>query len=279
MVNKARITKLVKSLAGNLEYTFSPWNYADNELIVLCMHSTPQRFMHRFKEIFHFLTRHFKPISPSQLPEYYSGNLKDGPYVLFTFDDGLKNNTYVADFLLQQNVRAFFFVVPDFVASTDSERYYRTNIRNIIEPEFDNAPEDVTAMSLEELAQLVQDGHAIGSHTMSHMLRKDASSETNQEEVVQSKKWLEEKLNHSIASFCSPIQTNFTINALGKALVGETYKYHFTTFPGENSAYFDPLLIFRRNIEVNWLPGQIKFALGKKDLKRWKLEIEKYSGL
>lgn len=276
---KNKVIRLIKSVAGLIEYRFSPWRYPQDELIVLCLHSTPKKYLSQLNDITDFLLKHFIPLDPAQLEDYFSGRLAQGPYVLFTFDDGLRNNKFAADLLHVRGIHAFFFVVPDFLTSTDAELYYRTNIRQVIEPGFDRHEEDVTPLSVYELLELIKQGHVVGSHTMSHLMRSTCSAEQGEQEVVGSKRKLEGLLGVAIEGFCSPINTNFSVNSRSKALINEHYAYHFTTFPGEHTVEKNPKLIFRRNIEVNWTLGQIKFALGRADLKRWSHETERFRQL
>ena len=229
--------------------------------------------------MFDFILSHFRALDPKQLTDYYNGKLTKGPYVLFTFDDGLKNNELAAELLEQRCARAVFFVVPDFVDATDAIAYYRTNIRQVIDSRVDHAPEDFSPLSVTQLKALQEKGHCVESHTMSHLLRCTSTNPEIMRELSESKSWLQRNLRSEVAMFCSPIQTNFSINAFAKRRIEEDYRYHFTTFPGLNGLMKNPGLIFRRNIEVHWSPGQIKYALGKADLSRWKDEIARFQQL
>ena len=269
----------MKSIFGSAEYVLRPWNYSSDELLVLCMHSTPHERREQFNELIDFLFKHFSPLNPNQLGDYFSGKLNQGPYVLFTFDDGLKNNLMAAELLELCNARAVFFVVPDFVEAENPEAYYRTNIRQIIDSNVDHEPEDVTPMSLADLSQLLSRGHFIESHTMTHLLRSNSSKEDVEQEIAGSKRWLSQKLAKVPTLFCSPIQTNFSVNESAKRTIENEYDFHFTTFPGMNSRERNPHLVYRRNLEVHWSLGQIKYALGKADLLRWKGEIERFRRL
>ena len=269
----------MKSIFGSAEYVLRPWNYSSDELLVLCMHSTPHERREQFNELVDFLFKHFSPLNPNQLDDYFSGKLNQGPYVLFTFDDGLKNNLMAAELLELRNARAVFFVVPDFVESENPESYYRTNIRQNIDPAVDHETEDLTPMSLADLSQLLSRGHFIESHTMTHLLRSNSSKQVVEQEIAGSKRWLSQKLAKVPTMFCSPIQTNFSVNESAKTTIENEYDLHFTTFPGMQSRERNPHLIYRRNIEVHWSLGQIKYALGKADLPRWKGEIERFRRL
>ena len=276
---KQRIVRLFKSIIGSAEYTLRPWKYDSDELIVLCMHSTPFDRREQAERLFDFILSHFRALDPKQLADYYNGKLTNGPYVLFTFDDGLKNNALAAELLQQRGARAVFFVVPDFVGAPDTAVYYRTNIRQVIDSTVDHAPEDFSPLSVTQLKSLQEKGHSVESHTMSHLLRSTSSNSDVLREVSESKSWLQRNVGSEAAMFCSPIQTNFSINAFAKRRIEEDYRYHFTTFPGLNGVMKNPGLIFRRNIEVHWSPGQIKYALGKADLSRWKDEIARFQQL
>ncbi|MBX7051483.1 MAG: polysaccharide deacetylase family protein [Flavobacteriales bacterium] len=274
-----RLADLYKSFVGHLEYSLGGWNYPADEMIVLCMHSTPADRMKEFERITELITKHFKPIHPSQLNAYFNGEMKEGPYVLFTFDDGLKNNLHVASYLANRGIGAYFFLVPDFISSTEPMTYYRKNIRQIIDASLDKLEEDFSCMNKEEVASLMHHGHMIGSHTMSHLLRASSSNADVVREVSESQKLLSSWFQMNVPAFCSVIQTTLSINARAKSEIQNQYTFHFTTYPGLNGTEKNPQLIFRRNIEVNWGSGKIKYALGKWDLRRWKAQIAAFREL
>jgi peptidoglycan/xylan/chitin deacetylase (PgdA/CDA1 family) len=276
---KQQIVQLFKSIAGSAEYNLRPWKYASNELIVLCMHSTPFDRREQMERLLDFILSHFRALDPKQLADYFDGKLTNGPYVLFTFDDGLKNNAHAAELLEKRDARAVFFVVPDFVDAADGVDYYRKNIRQVIDPLVDHEQDDFSPLSVNQLKALQAKGHCVESHTMSHLLRSKSSPSEIEREVSESKRWLQRNLMSEATMFCSPIQTNFSVNAFAKRRIDEDYLYHFTTFPGLNGELQNPRLIFRRNIEVHWSLGQVKYALGKADLARWKDEISRFQRL
>jgi len=276
---KQRILQIIKSFLGSAEYILRPWRYSDDELLVLCMHSTPHDRKAEFQALLDFIFKHFRPLNPSQLKDYFHGKLKEGPYVLFTFDDGLKNNLMAAELLESRDVRAIFFIVPDFIEASHKETYYRTHIRSSIDATVDHEPADFTPMSVTELKRLLSHGHFIESHTMSHLLRSTSEKDAVEREVSSSKNWILEKLANQASIFCSPIQTNFSVNGEAKRMIASEYEFHFTTFPGLHSDHRNAQLVLRRNIEVHWPLGQIKYALGKADLRRWKGEIERFQQL
>ena len=274
---KAQLVRLYKEIMGRVEYAFTRLRYPSDELLVLCMHSTPADRIPDFLSHMEWLLKHFKPIRPSELEAYYRGELRDGPYFLITFDDGLQNNRYAAEHLHTLQIQACFFVVPAFIQSEESEHYYRTHIRAIIDERIDHQVEDRSAMNLEQLKYLLRLGHTIDSHTWSHLLR---SGGVNREtEIVQSANWLRDQLNVEVKGFCSPIDTLLSVDAESKRIIAATYRYHFTTLPGRNAVFKDPLLIHRRNVEVHWTRGQFMYALGVWDLRRWQKRISLFRSL
>lgn len=274
---KALILKSVKMVLGTAEWLFSKPKYEPDELLVLCYHSTPKHYFDAFKNQFQwYKSQGFKVLSASQLDAFYRGEIKDGPYVLFTFDDGLENNQLAANFLNEQGVDAFFFLVPTFIQSEKSEQpaYYQRVMRPIINAAWEPMAER-HAMSIDEVKGLMGQGHVMGAHTYTHGL--EASETDNvvlQQENVGVKEYLEKELGTSISSFCSINQTDWSVNQTSAELIKKNYAYHFTTFPGENTAETSKLCVFRRNVEVFWPMAEVKFAMGKWMLGRWQERIK-----
>ncbi|MFN0033303.1 MAG: polysaccharide deacetylase family protein [Flavobacteriales bacterium] len=276
---KQLLADIYKQLAGSTEYLFRGFHYASDELIVLCMHSTPKSHLPQFEQLLDFLLQHFKPLPPEDLRSYYHGELADGPYVLFTFDDGLRNNLHAANALHMRGIHAYFFLVPGFIQSSNQAEYYQKNIRPAINRKVDKLEEDFEAMSVDEVKKLLADGHSIGVHSYTHTLHGDMNGEELQHEVIESKAALESMFACRLNSFCSINHTTHSVNAICKRMIESNYTFHFTTYPGLNAEEKKPQLIYRRNIEVHWPMGKIKFALGQADLDRWKPVVAHFQHL
>lgn len=134
-------------------------------------------------------------------------------------------------------------------------------------------------MRIGEVKGLLAAGHRIGSHTMTHLLRSGMTADELYQEIAGSKKWLEHTFSTGVDAFCSPINTAISVDAASKKLISETYRFHFTTYPGLNAHYRDPQMICRRNIETDWSFGKVSFAIGRWDLKRWLGGIERHRSL
>ena len=278
---------ILKSLLGNTEYLLTKLNLDKEELIVVNYHGTPKKFISNFRNQLNFFQKVFSIISPEQLNDFFEGKLNEvkKPKLLLTFDDGIKNNLLAAEVLKEFNIKAYFFVVPDFIDTVVEKQrtYFITNIRPAINSNIDYEVEDFTSMSWIDLRKLQEEGHSIGSHTQTHKLvAKTSTLENSNVEIKDSRENIAKQLQislHSISSFCSINNTLESISKKEIIVVKENYQYHFTTIPGPNYSNSNKFFIKRANIESHWLLGAVKYAVGKWDLKRWTALEKAYSEL
>ena len=102
--------------------------------------------------------------------------------VVLTFDDGWKNQyTYAYPILKKYNFIGTFFIITSY--PTDKYPAY---------------------MSWDQILSLDKSGMEIGSHTVHHLNMTKINSLSLQNEVVNSKKTLEDKIGHSIKTFAYP---------------------------------------------------------------------------
>lgn len=274
---------IVKSALGHFESLFN--KHSSNELVVVNYHGTPKKFIEKFKSQMAFFKSHFNVISPADFRNYYVGNYQsDRASLIITLDDGIKNNLLAADVLNELDIKAFFFVIPDFIntARGNQKKYFIDKIRPEINPYVDSLSEDFEAMSWKEIKNILNEGHAIGSHTSSHTLvARESSIENSIYEIKTSKEMIARELDivsGQIDTFCSINNTLLSTQKEEARLIRENYKFHFTTFPGSNMDK-NPLFVKRSNIESHWTTGAIKYAIGLWDRKRWRPEISSYEEL
>ncbi len=278
---------LIKNILGNAEYLLSKLSLKKNQLHIINYHGTQKKFLSNFRKQLAFFKEHFLIISPQELDAFYQGKLNsmNKPLLLISFDDGIKNNTNAAIILKEFNLKAFFFIIPDFVETPieKQKEYFLKNIRPSINLDIDTNLEDFNAMNWQEINNLLKDGHLVGSHTKSHTLIAKASSKTNSViEIADSKMIIAKNLHIApslINVFCSINNSLESIGIKEKEIIQKNYSYHFSTLPGTNSSNSDQLFVKRINIETHWLMGSVKYALGKWGLKKWKNRIREFENL
>ena len=274
---------LAKSILGRFEKMLGRLQYDKEELLVLNYHSTPAKFINNFKKQVDIIRDHFDVIDPSDLKDYYEGKPANGKCrLLFTFDDGLKNNLHAARILSAAGIKALFFIVPAFIDTPpgEQEKFYLRNIRPRVNDRIDGKEEDLRAMSWEELKELARQGHGLGAHTLTHSLVAQSSSpENSRKEILECQKVIQERTGILADAYCSINNTLESTGKKEKEMIASAYQYHFTTLPGYNTVNKNKLFIKRRNVECYWPDGAFFYALGQSDLRRWASKIRVYDNL
>src|ERR1043166_9677277 len=90
---------LIKSMLGNAEFLLGSSRRDLPELFVVNYHGTQKKFLGNFRNQLDFFCGKYNLIGPEQLADFYAGKLKnlEKPYLLISFDDGIKNNLSAAD--------------------------------------------------------------------------------------------------------------------------------------------------------------------------------------
>lgn len=271
----------IKGILGKIESTFGNISKNRNDILVLNYHGIQKAFIDNFDQQLQFLLQHFSPISPEEFEKEIDNkniNQTNKPKFLLTFDDGILNNLNAINILEKYNIKAYFFIIPDFVNSKKPKEFFIRNIRPVINSHIDSNAEDFSPLSWEQIQEIIRKGHQIGSHTSSHTLTSESSDEELTYEIIESKKVLEEKLNCKIRSFCSINNTFASVNKNAARLIRLHYDFHFTTIAGKNIP-FNQFAIKRVNVEAFWPDNTFRYAIGKWELKRWKEKAKKIDEL
>ncbi len=86
----------------------------------------------------------------------------DAPYICLSSDDGFKNNLSAAKIFQQFGISACFFINPEFTTNAESFEKTKTNcISKLSLP-------PVEFMNWNDVNSLIEMGHEIGAHTLSH---------------------------------------------------------------------------------------------------------------
>lgn len=102
-------------------------------------------------------------------------------YIALTFDDGYKEQLYIARYLARHGIKATFFIITGL-------KYYIG--KELLEPS--------------EVREIYRLGHEIGSHTVTHINMINVDRDTMHRELVESKKTLEDIINDTVHSFAYP---------------------------------------------------------------------------
>jgi peptidoglycan/xylan/chitin deacetylase (PgdA/CDA1 family) len=272
---------LPKLIAGKLLYTAIGIPYKPGDLLVLNYHSTPKWLMGEFEKQLHFFSNHFDFIHPDALQNFYYEKEKvvsKKPALLFTFDDGLKNNLYAAKALEKHGTRGLFFIVPDFMMLNKNlqPEYYEKHIRYVINQHLDFTEEDKSAMDETEILGLLKNGHRIGSHSRTHTMNVIDNKAKQHAEIIESKELLQKKFGIEVTNFCAPFNSLESTGSNQMKLIKSNYKLFHSTFPGSNSASRDPFFIKRTNVECFWPLDVLKFAISGFEWRRWKKVREQF---
>ncbi len=142
-------------------------------------------------------------------------------YVLITFDDGTKSDYDLAlPILKKNNYKATFFIIAGRIGQTNR-------------------------LSWEELREMKDAGMSIQSHTFSHRILSDLSSEEISYELAESKKILEERLGIIVNHLSLPL--GFSNDAVKSAAKQIGYQAIWTSRFGVNRIG-DNLLSLKRSV-------------------------------
>ena len=184
-----------------------------------------------------YFTQHFDCGDlDTQHERYQSGEITARPLLAITFDDAQYDNyKYARPVLAKYNVKASFFVpivaverqellmqifaatgltvkesgnLVSEVVGASKELTLESRLKfvaSLVEISgTSQTPEFARLMPFGEIRELADDGHEIGSHSMTHCLMPECDDRALAYEVAESRHVLQARLGKSIASFCYP---------------------------------------------------------------------------
>ena len=134
--------------------------------------------------------RGYRVYTVSQYTDLIKGGGKKGrSAVVLTFDDGFANFlTTAAPILREYGYRATIYIPTDFIGR-------RSDFTSLL---------DLPILSGSALRNLAEEGFEIGSHSLSHPDLTGLTSENARDEIVRSKKDLENLTGKEVKTFCYP---------------------------------------------------------------------------
>jgi peptidoglycan/xylan/chitin deacetylase (PgdA/CDA1 family) len=177
----------------------------------------------------------------------------------FTFDDGFEEGySIIAPLLEKYNTRGTFFINANYIESGET---YQQEFNKRVNT-FTKKP-----MTWEQLKDLHERGHLIGSHNLDHSNFAEIGDDDISFQISKNKKILEEKLSYECHYFAWTYGQikHFPIKALEL-----TQKYHNYIYSDTNFKHYFSLnnkVINRRHIEPFWPKSHINYFLGVRKKK------------
>jgi len=176
----------------------------DPSLVILAYHSIngqrndslsvhPEKFYWQIK---YYLNRGYRSIT---LDDYYSNNYPEKTKLLIiTFDDGYADNyTNAFPILKKLNCKAQIFLTVNFISTNDIFWWDEKNIN-------ENNKAQYEILNWSQIEEMQDYGIHFGSHTLTHPKLTQISYKQAQNEIVESRNILNDKLGLNINSFCYP---------------------------------------------------------------------------
>ncbi|MHB9073532.1 MAG: polysaccharide deacetylase family protein [Desulfobaccales bacterium] len=223
---------------------------------ILMLHDVPESQTANFHRLLQYLLENYGVLTPREAEARLTGervSLDRGrvPYLL-TFDDGFKSNAAVAGEILDHyGVKAIFFVCPDFL-DLPQEHHEQVIIDNINGGNIDEfLPEDRRFMSWDDCRLLVQSGHTIGAHTLSHRRLAGLDEADRFREIVTPGQILESRLGVPVKWFAYPFGFVDCIDAASLELIRSHYRFCCSGLRGLNLPKTRPLALLREQLSMD----------------------------
>jgi peptidoglycan/xylan/chitin deacetylase (PgdA/CDA1 family) len=213
-----------------------------------------------FRRILGRLSRDHTFISYSDaVDRIISGNI-DRPYLVLSFDDGIKNCLRAARIMSEFNIKACFFICPEMIGEAD---YHK--IKLFCQERLHKPP--LEFLSWSEVEQLLKEGHEIGSHTMTHPNLSHVSVQEMHDEIGGSFELLTRRIGR-IKHFSWPLGRFFHFNLRGAKMVFDLgYQSCASAERGchisNHSKKTSELCIRRDHIMARWPIGHILYFMAR----------------
>jgi peptidoglycan/xylan/chitin deacetylase (PgdA/CDA1 family) len=228
---------------------------AKAQFLILMFHDLPKGHRDAFRSFLDHVEQKHGFLTPAEAASILNGQADTSGRIpcLLTFDDGFLSNYEVAcELLSPRRIRAVFFVCPGLMNVPLGEQ--RAAIaRHILQQQvtLDSPSNGLRLMNWRECAHLLEEGHTIGCHTMSHSRLSTITDEWRLRfEVLQSADLLEERLGARVDWFAYPWGTSDSIGPQAMETVNGRYLYCCNNLRGVNSPSTDSRGLFRQHIDL-----------------------------
>ena len=223
-------------------------------LRVLMYHDIPPGEANAFESQLRWLARRWNFISPETFTKILDGKSElQEDSLLLTFDDGFVSNRQVAEAVLDPlNIKAIFFVVPNFInldISDDWRRFVATNICPGTKPE--QHPSWRQNMTWDDLRSLSSNGHTIGAHTLSHPRLSCLSQKELINEILGSAAIIEKNIGERPVNFAYTFGDISSFSPEALSVARQSFKYIYSGIRGNNAISPTSWAILRDAISVD----------------------------
>jgi peptidoglycan/xylan/chitin deacetylase (PgdA/CDA1 family) len=167
-----------------------------------------------FRSLLRTLSLEHRFISYSEAVDRILAGDIDGPYIAISFDDGLKNCLRAAQIMNEFGATACFFVCPSMVGETDHQK-----IKEFCSQKLNKPPMEF--LSWDDVETLLEEGHEVGSHTMTHPNLAQLSVQQMQSEIAESFELLTKRIGN-IKHFSWPFGRFFHFSPAAARTVFDT---------------------------------------------------------
>ena len=185
----------------------------------------------------------------------------DKPYISISSDDGFKNNLRTAEILDRYGAKGCFFINPSVIGETDFATIAKHCKDRLSFP-------PVEFLDWDEVGQLQQGGHEVGSHTMDHINVAETSPAAFADDCAKTYETLTRRCG-SVSHFAFPYGRFFHFNERARKTVFEAGFISCAT--AERGCHIDhgtalkkeELCILRDHVVLDWPIDHIFHFLAK----------------
>lgn len=229
--------------------------FKNSQIRILIYHHIERRHYNKFKKQLRLLKKKWNFITPKQFENHLSGVKKlRGKNILFTFDDGFKSNLIVEKKILNKfGIKAIFFVPSDFISIGSPIKAKKFIKKNILDKDIPSDFKYLRNMQYKDLRYLIKNGHTIGAHSKTHInLNKIRKKKKLNDEIIDSAKILEKKLNSRISHFAFTYGNYESIGEESLKLAFKKFDYVYSSLRGNNFSNYKKNIIKRDAIYINY---------------------------
>jgi len=157
----------------------------------------------------------------------------------------------IREVLDDHGVKALFFICPGLM-DLPEEKQRRAIAGQIFDPPWSLASisDNMLLLSWAHAASLIDSGHTIGAHTLTHRPLSRLRDAEVSEEVINSGSIIAKRLGVAVEWFAYPFGDNHSIDTRAFRVIAEHYQFCCSCFPGINYSETPPHRLLRRAINI-----------------------------